>query len=320
MDTPLVSIVIPCYNSRQYIGEAVESSLAQTYAPCEVIVVDDGSTDGSAEWLRAQYGERIRLIEQPNRGAAGARNTGIREARGEFIQFCDSDDRLLPHKVQAGWETFQQKPETILVYTDYRIVWPDGTTEAPFPDLDLPSGDVFCSLLYGYGNFVGTSTVMARRQAVLDAGGFDEAKSLRVTQDWDLWLRMAASGPFVAIHEAQMLYRKRPGSLASDAIAMAEGRLSVIQRARHLPRRHDCLDDHAYDRYEASRHHKLAIAYWQGGRRADARRALNAAIRLAPDETVARRLYVWMSYLLPARPALRLVQLGSRARALIRSI
>ncbi len=197
---------------------------------------------------------------------------------------------------------------------------PDGTTEGPFPGLDLPSGDVFCALLYGYGNFVGTSTVMARRQAVLDVGGFDEDKSLRVTQDWDLWLRLAARGPFAAIHDVQMLYRKRPGSLASDAIALAEGRLSVIQRARHLPRRRDCLDDHAYDQFEASRHHKLAMTYWQAGRRTEARRALQAAIRLAPDESAARRLYVWMSYALPAHTASRLLNMGSRVKRLIRSV
>lgn len=313
---PLVSLIIPAYNSRQYVCDAVDSCLAQTYPNGEVIVVDDGSSDGTPDLLRERYGDRIRLIEQANRGAAGARNTGIREARGEFIQFCDSDDRLLPNKVQAGWELFQQKPEIVLVYTFAKIVLPDDVTEVPLPDVELPSGDLYCTLLYDYGNFVGTSTVMVRRQAVLDLGGFDE--SLRVAEDWDLWLRLAARWPFAAINESLMIYRKRPGSLQSDSIDLAEGRLSVIQRARHYPRRAECLDDTAYDEYEASRHHKLAMAYWAAGRRADARRALKAAITLQPDRAAARRLYVWLSYVLPAGAASRLLQIGAQIKALIR--
>jgi glycosyltransferase involved in cell wall biosynthesis len=315
-NTPLVSLIIPAYNSRAYVCDAVDSCLAQTYPNCEVVVIDDGSTDGTPDLLRTRYGDRIRLIQQANRGAAGARNTGIREARGEFVQFCDSDDRLLPEKVQAGWELFQQKPEIVLVYTFARIVLPDDVTEVPLPDVELPSGDLFCLLLCGYGNFVGTSTVMVRRQAVLDVGGFDE--SLAVAEDWDLWLRLASRWPFAAINEPLMIYRKRPGSLQSDTVDLAEGRLRVVQCARNYPRRAECLDDQAYDEFEASRHHKLAMAYWETGRRADTRRALQAAVALDPDHAAARRLYIRLSYVISARMASRLMRTGTRLKSLIR--
>jgi glycosyltransferase involved in cell wall biosynthesis len=315
-DLPLVSLIIPAYNSRAYVCDAVDSCLAQTYPNCEIVVVDDGSTDGTPDLLRTRYGDRIRLVEQANRGAAGARNTGVREARGEFVQFCDSDDRLLPGKVQAGWQLFQQMPDIALVYTFARIVLPDDVTEVPLPDVELPSGDLFCLLLCGYGNFVGTSTVMVRRQAVLEAGGFDE--SLAVAEDWDLWLRLASRWPFGAINETLMTYRKRPGSLQSDDVALAEGRLRVVQRARDYPRRAECLDDQAYDEFEASRHHKLAMVYWEAGRRDDARRALHAAIALDPDHAASRRLYVRLSYVIPARLASRLLRTATLLKALIR--
>jgi glycosyltransferase involved in cell wall biosynthesis len=315
-DLPLVSVVIPAYNSADYIGDAVDSCLAQTYPNCEVVVVDDGSTDGTPDLLHTRYGDRIRLIQQANRGAAGARNTGIREVHGEFVQFCDSDDRLLSNKVQASWELFQQKPEIVLVYTSVRVVFLDNTPDIILYDDGLPSGDLFCKLLFERGNFVGTSTVMVRRQAVLDVGGFDE--SLAVAEDWDLWLRLASRWPFAAINEPLMIYHKRPGSLVSDPVALAEGRLAVIQRARHYPGRTECLDDKAYNEFEAGRYHKLAMVYWEAGRRADARRALHAAVVLDPKHETARRLYIRLSYVMPVHLASRLMRIGAQLRSSIR--
>lgn len=318
-DLPLVSLVIPAYNSRAYICRAVDSCLAQTYSNCEIVVVDDGSTDGTPDLLRETYaehiGDRIRLIEQANRGAAGARNTGVREARGEFVQFCDSDDYLLPEKVQKCWEKFNEFPDVVLVNTFATIIDAATGREIPLPDAELPSGDIYCELLVGYGNFVGTSTVMVRRQAVLDVGGFDEA--LPVAEDWDLWLRLAARWPFAAVNEPLMTYYKRTGSLQSDAIALAEGRLRVVQRARHYPRREECATDAEYDAHEAGRYHNLALIYWRYGRRKDARECLQHAIRLDPDHATARRLYVQLSYVFPAWLAALVVRWGTRVKELI---
>ena len=104
-DNPLVSIIIPCYNTEDYISEAIDSALGQTYPDIEVIVIDDGSEDGSLEIIKS-YGDRIRWETGPNRGACAARNRGIELARGEFIQFLDADDLLLPEKIELCLKAF----------------------------------------------------------------------------------------------------------------------------------------------------------------------------------------------------------------------
>ncbi len=315
-DLPLVSLIIPAYNSRAYICRAIDSCLAQTYPHCEIVVVDDGSTDGTADLVRERYGgiigDRIRIVEQANRGASGARNTGVREARGEFVHFCDSDDVLLPDKVQKSYARFVEFPESVLVTTGATIIDTKTGRETPRLGFELPSGDIYCELLIGYGNFVGTSTAMVRRLSVLDVGGFDE--SLPVAEDWDLWLRLAARWPFAAVNEPLMTYYDRASGLHSDEIALAEGRLRVIQRARHYPRREECADDAAYDAHEAGRYHTLALTYWRYGRRSETRECLRHAIRLDPGHAQVRQLYVWLSYGVPLGLALMIVQWGTRVK------
>src|SRR5262245_30502130 len=97
-DEPLVSVVMPCYNARRWVAKAIDSCLAQTYPNIEVVVVDDGSTDGSVEILE-QFGSRILLEKGPNRGACHARNRGIELSRGAYLQFLDADDVSLPEKI-----------------------------------------------------------------------------------------------------------------------------------------------------------------------------------------------------------------------------
>ena len=104
---PLVSIVIPTYNRRHFVADAIDSGLRQTCERCEVIVVDDGSTDGTADYLREKYGDRIVLVTQPNQGPGIARNSGIEAARGEFIHFLDADDQLHRDKVDIALDIFR---------------------------------------------------------------------------------------------------------------------------------------------------------------------------------------------------------------------
>ena len=106
---PLVSIVIPTYNRRHFICDAINSCLSQTYSNCEIIVIDDGSSDGSGEFLHRMYGDRIRYIYQANHGPAIARNRGIAAARGEFIHFLDADDQLAPGKVRICLDCFSAR-------------------------------------------------------------------------------------------------------------------------------------------------------------------------------------------------------------------
>ena len=110
IEQPLVSIVIPCYNREKYISDAIDSALAQTYSNIEVIVVDDGSIDGSVDVVR-QYGDRVKLVLQDNGGVNVARNRCFRESRGDFLVFLDSDDWLSPDIVECHVKTARQFPE-----------------------------------------------------------------------------------------------------------------------------------------------------------------------------------------------------------------
>lgn len=308
---PLVSIVIPTYNHRQYVCDAVESALTQTYAPLEVIVVDDGSTDGTAALLAGCYGERIRVITQPNQGLSAARNTGIQSARGPLINFCDADDLLLPEKVARCYAVLSAHPEAAVVYTDYEHVAEDGRTILERPHPLLPSGDIFCELLLGpLGNFIHEAAPLVRRAALIEAGMFNT--TLRAVEDWDLWVRVAARHPFIFLPERLTLYRQRADAMHRDRLRMARARLQFFQMARHYPGRARCLDDAAYDRLEASRQHVLAMTCWQLGRRAEARAALRAAIQLDPGHAALRRLYLALSYVFPAS----VTQVVDRLRAM----
>jgi glycosyltransferase involved in cell wall biosynthesis len=312
-ELPLVSIVIPTYNHKRYVWQAVEAALAQTYPDCEVIVVDDGSTDSTGAMLRERYGERIRYVYQENRGLPAARNAGTQAARGEFINYCDADDQLLPLKVERCMAVFRRQPGVTLVYTDCNFVQEDGRTVIPRPHLVLPSGDVFCELLAGpLGNFVSECAPLIRRQAVLDVGGFNE--SLPAAEDWDLWLRLAARHTFAFVNEVLALYRMSPNAMHTDRLRMVAARLRVIQMARNYPGRERCLDDAAYDQLEAGRHHLLAMVYWAQGSRRAAREHFHAAIRLDPAHTAIRRLYMAMAVLFPARAATWVERVGAHLR------
>ncbi|MBN2304804.1 MAG: glycosyltransferase [Anaerolineae bacterium] len=313
-ESPLVSIIIPTYNHRDYVMQTVDSGLNQTYPAIEVIVVDDGSTDGTGTLLTERYGDRIRYVYQENQGVGAARNNGAQIARGEFVHFCDADDQLLPEKVARCMAVFRDQPEIALVYTQCHYVEPDGRTIIPREQPELPAGDVFCQLLHGpRGNFVPQCTPLIRRQAVLDVGGFSQ--QLRAAEDWDMWLRLAARYPFGVVNEPLALYRMLPNAMHTDPVRMATARLQVIQMARSYPNRARCLDDAAYDRLEASRHHVLAMALWEQDQRAKARHHLRAAIRLTPAESSVRRVYVALSYGVPAAGARALVRSGSQIRS-----
>jgi glycosyltransferase involved in cell wall biosynthesis len=124
-DAPLVSVVIPCYNQAHFLGEAIESVLAQRHPRLEVIVVDDGSPDDTSE-VAARY-PGVRCVRQENQGLSAARNAGLRHSGGEYVVFLDADDRLLPEAIEAGLRGFEAHPECAFVYGDYRVIATDGS-------------------------------------------------------------------------------------------------------------------------------------------------------------------------------------------------
>ncbi|MEL6308793.1 MAG: glycosyltransferase family 2 protein [Chloroflexota bacterium] len=301
----LVSIVIPAYNSADFITMTLDSCLAQTYPHVEIIVVDDGSTDNTVDVVRA-YGDKVCLIQQANQGPAIARNTGVDAAQGEFIQLCDSDDLLLPTKIERCVPLIQNKPEVALAFCQMIPVDEAGVVVSdtqPYPMEDsgfFSNDDLFCKILRFNGSPIQTSTWLIRKTALQAVGGLRGDSDLRGTEDWDVLLRLASAYEFAGIPEILVHYRHRSGALTQQPIKMAKGRLTTIRYARDYEGRTDCFSDSEYDALEASRYHVLAMTLWHAGDTKGARDAFRTAIRIHPPHARMRRLYTWLSYIAPA--------------------
>ena len=188
MSVPLVSIVIPVYNGANYLREAIDSALAQTWPHCEVLVVNDGSTDnGATESIALSYGERIRYFHKENGGVATALNLGIREMRGDFFSWLSHDDVYLPDKCHEQVEFWQQCGDArAILYADAHIIDAQGEKIGSHPMPDMAEDEVLCRI-WGR-SFLNGCTMLIPRMLLLEAGGFNE--SLSTTQDYDLWLRL----------------------------------------------------------------------------------------------------------------------------------
>ena len=200
---PLVSVVIPTYNRAPMIGQALESVLSQSYRDFELIVVDDGSTDGTAVLLD-RYQPALTVLSQPHRGVAAARNAGISASSGKYIAFLDSDDFWLPAKLAVQVEFLKCSTGVEICQTN-EIWMRNGRRVNPKLKHRKPSGDVFRRSLDLC--LISPSAVMMTRELFDSVGGFDE--SFVVCEDYDLWLRIALGHPVYLIEEA--LVTKRGG-------------------------------------------------------------------------------------------------------------
>lgn len=313
---PLVSIVIPTYNRRRFVAAAIDSGLRQTYANCEVIVVDDGSVDGTADCLREKYGDRIVLISQANQGPGIARNSGIAAARGEFIQFLDADDQLHRQKIEIGLDVFRLQPEVAVVYTHFQSVAADGETPLETPPFEQYTDDVFCELLQQTGCRILTSSSMIRAGALRAVGGFADDVDFRSAEDWDLFLRLARRYRFYGI-DRRLVYRRMHDNMISDhRLYGALGRLKTVQRAREYGWER-CMDKVDIDRKEAARHHVYALYLWQAGQPRNARAHFLRAAALYRPEAPPRRLYALYTWLLPPASVEWTIAMAQRLRRLI---
>ena len=188
-----VAVVIPAYNAERSIVRALDSVLSQTLPPSEIIVVDDGSVDGTAALVES-FGEKVRLIKQPNSGAAAARNTGLAHASASFIAFLDADDYWRPQKLEAQMQTFGRICDASWCCCAGEVRDGDKTQSVQLSSGPEGLYDFFAEI--AEGGFVQTSGMVILRSVLDDLGGFDV--SLRVCHDRDLWWRIAMRHPQIA--------------------------------------------------------------------------------------------------------------------------
>lgn len=234
--TPLVSVIMPAYNVASLISEALDSVFSQTYRNFEVIVINDGSPDTEAlERALQPYLQRIIYIEQENRRAAGARNTGIHRARGEFLAFLDSDDGWAPEYLASQMRLFEQTPSLDVVYSNsfyYPVSRYSGKT---YMDACPSHGPVTLEALVLEQCHVCISCTVARKQTILDAGLFDEA--LPRCDDYDMWLRVAYHGAKISFHQEALgwVRAERPGSLGESELKTHEADLQILSKLDKSP-------------------------------------------------------------------------------------
>jgi glycosyltransferase involved in cell wall biosynthesis len=263
---PLVSVVMPAYNVAWCIGRAVDSVLTQDYRSCELIVVNDGSTDGTRAVLEA-YGGSIRVIDQENHGMSAARNAGIRGARGTYVAFLDADDWWLPGKLTRQVNLMQNAPEIGFCSNAVRVEDGDGQLLNVWR-CPQASTDMLATLFAENAAIAGgCSAVMVRKNLLDRVGLFDE--NLRGFEDPDLWMRLAAVSGYVCIDETLGVILRREKSVSRNLDSMRQAALRSMRKNRALlpPRLRgsfwrNCLarvyTDYAKPAYRAGR---LAPAY-----------------------------------------------------------
>ncbi len=221
--TPKISVVIPAYNAEKTIARTLESVLSQSQLPHEIIVVDDGSQDKTVRIIQT-FVPHVKLVQQPNGGPASARNHGIRIATGDWIAFLDSDDAWLPQKLET--HSAFLTPEVAVSHT-YTL-----------QDITRCNQNLTFDILWNH-NYIGTSTVIANRKVLLDVGGFNEDRTIMGVEDYNLWLRIAATGTtFVTVREELTDYTPNDNSLSQQISKFVKAELAnldVISRLCHVP-------------------------------------------------------------------------------------
>lgn len=241
MTYPAISIVMPVYNVEKYVTTALESVLAQTFENFELIIVDDGGTDLSIDICASYEDPRIRIISQKNRGLAGARNTGILEARGEYVAFLDSDDSWHPEKMALHKIHLDNNPQVGVSYSGSRFIDENGTPlrQAQRPKLSgVNAKDIFAR------NPVGNGSAPVIRKSALDQIAFNHREdpkricffdeTFRQSEDIELWIRMAlVSGiRFEGIDGLLTNYRIGSGGLSSNIAAQYESWNRVVEKTK----------------------------------------------------------------------------------------
>lgn len=225
---PKVSVIITAYNLMAYLPETINNVLQQTFTDFEVVVVDDGSTDNTAEWVAQVEDPRVRLISQSNMGLSGASNTGVLQAQGEYITFLDADDLWAKTKLAQQVEILDNCPEISVVYT-----WVTYINEA-----GESTGRIVKATAEGYiwkklieVNQIECGSVIMIRRSCFDHVGLFDTNLKSYVPDWDMWLRLALDYQFKVIPEPLVFYRQRYSSGSRNLAAMERSFNLVLTKA-----------------------------------------------------------------------------------------
>lgn len=229
---PLLSVIIPTFNSAKYLSEALQSVFSQTFEDFEVIVVDDGSTDNTADIVK-EYGNSLRYIRQKNQGPSAARNLGIRRAEGKYIAFLDADDWWNQNHLTELLECCELTPDAGLVYGGRKWVDEKGELmrDTPIPTI-CPEGWIFGDLFRR--NYIATPSVLVRRSVLTNVGGFNEC--LSNFEDYDLWLRISARYCIAFAKDVFFYQRRHKRNLTLNTYGRAKGSLLMFNNASSMIR------------------------------------------------------------------------------------
>lgn len=267
---PRISVILPVWNREWIVLASVQSVLGQTFRDLELIIIDDGSTDGTIRRLATLDDPRVRVIACPtNRGAAAARNVGISEARGPLIAFQDSDDLWIETHLESLVQRFDASgPRVGLTYCVKVVRHGDRTWQTPAKNQEPPQGNVLSDLLRE--NFISTPAALVRRSCLEHVGGFDE--SLPSLEDWELWIRVAKSYDVAFAAETRVLGTRSANSISNNLAADREARKEIYVK-------HWVAFASSHSGGFRTRLQHLARAYLRGGSRRDAWRALRWSAR-----------------------------------------
>jgi len=237
-----VSVIIPAYNAEKFLAFAVNSVLSQTMENFELIIVDDGSVDNTRE-IALKFSEndmRVKCYSIENRGRAGARNFGCRQADGEWLAFLDADDCWADNKLERQLESVQD--EVGLIYTERTWVDENGDILENQPEkYELPQGYIYEKLIDG--NYICTSSVILKRDLFLTVGGFDESPNYKNCQDYDLWIRISPLAKFVSLRETLCFYRLHDDNAHKNFYSRYIGLRSCMDRLREVGQNYNLIND-----------------------------------------------------------------------------
>ncbi len=275
MSEPIVSVIIPTFNARRFVTEAIDSVLRQTFQSFEIIVVDDGSTDATKDRL-AQYGDRIRYFCKRNEGVSTARNYGIARSRGKFIALLDADDLWLPEKLERQMSFFENSEEIGLCYTSAITVDQDLNVLGYNDAIEYEDP---CKALLLNMNILILSSAIIRKSILKQAGGFDS--NFSTCADKELWLRVSRLTRFCSVNKYLVKYREVVNSMSSNPDVSKRDTLSTLDKffdQRNLPQKYRKIRRKAYS-------NNLMIVsgeYWRSYRFFESLSCMFKAVQLYP--------------------------------------